>query len=186
MLGTPEIFQQFGCCRTLRHAVQFSAQKVRVARFRVLYQICSACHRGITESQILSISARGAGSIDVIRDCRGMVIDLLGADIPNAKILLPNAFFVHDRELAAICRPRAEIAGIGRPYSTERQCPQLRPPPDVASEPRRARPDPRLKAKDEVGGRFGTVNARLHHPHCPPRGAALRGASPRAQGKPCA
>jgi len=42
---------------------------------------------------------------------------LLGADISKAKIFLPNAFIVHDRELAAICAPRAEIAGIGRPYN---------------------------------------------------------------------
>jgi hypothetical protein len=36
------------------------------------------------------------------------------------KILLPNTFIVHDRELARICAPLAEIAGIagiGRPYN---------------------------------------------------------------------
>jgi len=42
---------------------------------------------------------------------------LLGADISKVKILLPNAFIVHDRELARICAPLAEIAGIGRPYN---------------------------------------------------------------------
>ena len=33
--GPPEIFQQFGRSRTLRHAVRISAQKVRGGRFRV-------------------------------------------------------------------------------------------------------------------------------------------------------
>jgi hypothetical protein len=42
---------------------------------------------------------------------------LLGADTLKVKILLPNAFIVHDRELARICAPLAEIAGIGRPYN---------------------------------------------------------------------
>src|SRR5262249_55397359 len=33
------------------------------------------------------------------------------------------------------------------------------------SEPKPARPNPRLKAKEEVSGRFGTVSARLHTTH---------------------
>ena len=41
---------------------------------------------------------------------------LLGADTSKVKILLPNAFIVHDRELARICAPLVEI-WIGRRYN---------------------------------------------------------------------
>jgi Methyltransferase domain len=39
---------------------------------------------------------------------------LLGTGTPGAKVLLPNAFIAHDRELAENCRPLLEIAGIRR------------------------------------------------------------------------
>jgi hypothetical protein len=39
---------------------------------------------------------------------------LLGTGAPSAKVLLPNAFIVHDRELAGNCKPLLEIAGIRR------------------------------------------------------------------------
>jgi len=39
---------------------------------------------------------------------------LLGAGVSRVKILLPNAFIVHDQELTDICQPLLEIAGVGR------------------------------------------------------------------------
>jgi hypothetical protein len=42
---------------------------------------------------------------------------LLTAGASKVKFLLPNAFVVHDRELARICSPLLEIAGVGRPYN---------------------------------------------------------------------
>jgi hypothetical protein len=41
---------------------------------------------------------------------------LLGAGASKVKVLLANAFVVHDRELARICAPLLEIDGVGRPY----------------------------------------------------------------------
>lgn len=40
---------------------------------------------------------------------------LLGDGASRLKVLLPNAFVVHDRELAEICKPLLEIPGIRRP-----------------------------------------------------------------------
>lgn len=42
---------------------------------------------------------------------------LLGGGASKVKVLLPNAFVVQDRELAGICKPLLEIAGIRRPCS---------------------------------------------------------------------
>ena len=39
---------------------------------------------------------------------------LLGAGASSAKVLLPNAFIVHDHDLAGSCKPLLEIAGIRR------------------------------------------------------------------------
>lgn len=41
---------------------------------------------------------------------------LLGGGALTSKILLPNKFVTHDRELAEICKPFLEIAGIRRSY----------------------------------------------------------------------
>ncbi len=40
---------------------------------------------------------------------------LLGGGVAMIKVLVPNAFVVQDRDLAAICKPLLEIAGIRRP-----------------------------------------------------------------------
>jgi hypothetical protein len=40
---------------------------------------------------------------------------LLGGGAAKIKVLVPNAFIVQDRDLAAICKPLLEIAGIRRP-----------------------------------------------------------------------
>jgi predicted O-methyltransferase YrrM len=42
---------------------------------------------------------------------------LLGDRGTEVKVLQPNAFIVRDSELAAICKPFLEIAGIRRPYN---------------------------------------------------------------------
>jgi hypothetical protein len=42
---------------------------------------------------------------------------LLGDRASKVKVLQPNAFIVHDRELARTCKPLLEIAGIRRPYN---------------------------------------------------------------------
>jgi len=39
---------------------------------------------------------------------------LLGARASGVKILMPNAFIVHDRDLAEYCKPLLEIAGFRR------------------------------------------------------------------------
>lgn len=41
---------------------------------------------------------------------------LLGAGTQGARILLPNAFIVHDRDLAGNCEPLLAIAGVRRDY----------------------------------------------------------------------
>jgi hypothetical protein len=40
---------------------------------------------------------------------------LLGVGVPQVKVLLPNAFIVHDRELVDVCQPFLEIEGVSRP-----------------------------------------------------------------------
>lgn len=40
---------------------------------------------------------------------------LLGDGSSDVKILIPNAFIVHDRDLAEYCKPLMEIAGFRRP-----------------------------------------------------------------------
>jgi hypothetical protein len=43
-----------------------------------------------------------------------LVAYLLGARASGAKILMPNAFIVHDHDLAGYCKPLLEIAGFRR------------------------------------------------------------------------
>src|SRR5215469_727604 len=40
---------------------------------------------------------------------------LLGAEVSKVRILLPNAFIVHDPDLAQVCQPLLEISGVRRP-----------------------------------------------------------------------
>jgi Methyltransferase domain len=44
---------------------------------------------------------------------------LLGDRASRVTVLLPNAFVIHDRELAEVCKPLLEIAGIRRPKTAD-------------------------------------------------------------------